>query len=74
MANETAERKADTRAADDGGGERLPAAVAGAPVTPARRPYVTPELRCLGRVADVTFTGLGSVTDMGTHTGHNQKV
>jgi hypothetical protein len=66
--------QSDTRAPEAAGpGERTGIASSAGP-RPPRRPYASPELRYLGRVAELTFGTVASISDGGTHTGHNQKV
>jgi hypothetical protein len=74
MAEQTHQQDVETRDPEVAGVGVQPGAAPGAAASAHRRPYASPELRYLGKVADLTFGGLGSITDGGTHTGHNQKV
>jgi hypothetical protein len=74
MAEQTQQRDVEARSpVAPGRGENTGVASTADP-RPPRRPYASPELRYLGKVAELTFGTVASISDGGTHTGHNQKV
>lgn len=74
MAEQTQQRDVEPRAPESTGAGMPAPVTCGAPKQAPRRAYASPELRYLGKVAELTFGTIGSITDGGTHTGHNQKV